>query len=58
MCTHFITAEIELAPAQQDLVETIQQAIADQGVPLRWAITAVDQENQTAHIEAVVTKQS
>lgn len=54
MTTHFITAEVELVTDQENLVETIQTAIATQGTPLRWAITEV--EGETAKIEAVVTK--
>ncbi|MGB7084318.1 MAG: hypothetical protein WBD47_02100 [Phormidesmis sp.] len=33
----------------------IQAQLAPHGDPLRWAITAIDNTRQTAHIEAVVT---
>ncbi len=56
MTTHFITAEIDLNQNQENLVEAIETTLSEQGEPLRWAITEVD--NQTAKVEAVVTTRS
>ncbi|MBD1872324.1 hypothetical protein H6F75_02420 [Nodosilinea sp. FACHB-131] len=55
MATHFITLEIGLGDAQDDLVEAIELALAERGEPLRWAITQVDSATQIATVEAVVT---
>jgi len=55
MTTHFITAEIDLNQTQEDLVEVIKTTLTEQGEPLRWAITEIDSEHQTAKVEAVVT---
>jgi hypothetical protein len=54
MTTHFITAEIDLS-AETPLVEVVTAELAKHGEPLRWAITSVDSNNQTAQVEAVVT---
>jgi hypothetical protein len=56
MTTHFITAEIDLNQNQENLVEAIATELSTQGEPLRWAITEVNTETQTAKVEAVVTK--
>jgi hypothetical protein len=55
LATHFITLNINLGDAQRDLVGAIESALAEQGEPLRWAITQVNSDNQTATVEAVVT---
>jgi hypothetical protein len=55
MTTHFITAEIDLSAAESPLVEAVNAKLAKHGEPLRWAITSVDNEKQTAQVEAVVT---
>jgi hypothetical protein len=63
MTTHFITAEIEINENQEAIAKTIEQELAKQGEPLRWAITSVTNEvgattktvTRTAHVEAVVT---
>lgn len=55
LATHFITLDIHLSDAQGDLVSTIEAALAEQGDPLRWAITQVNAATQTATVEAVVT---
>ncbi|MBE9230973.1 hypothetical protein IQ231_04550 [Cuspidothrix issatschenkoi LEGE 03284] len=55
MTTHFITAEIELQETPTELEKAITEELQKQGEPLRWAITAVDEEEQTATVEAVVT---
>lgn len=51
MTTHFITAEVDLNAAQ-DLQDEIKTQLQEQGEPLRWAITEVNEE--TAQVEAVV----
>ena len=56
MTTHFIEAEIDLQQNPQQLQQEIEQELAKRGEPLRWAVTKVNQEQQTAHVEAIVTK--
>ncbi len=55
MTTHFITAEIDLNETNADLQQVIQDQLNEQGEPLRWAITAV--EDGKAQVEAVVLKE-
>ncbi|MBE9175212.1 hypothetical protein IQ225_07640 [Synechocystis salina LEGE 06155] len=55
MTTHFITAEIDLQENPLELQREIEEELAKRGVPLRWAVTAVDKEQQKAQVEAVVT---
>jgi hypothetical protein len=55
MTTHFITAEIDLTE-QPLTVEQITKELEQHGDPLRWAVTGVDKQKQTAQIEAVVTR--
>ncbi|AFY71792.1 hypothetical protein Pse7367_3557 [Thalassoporum mexicanum PCC 7367] len=55
MTTHFITAEIDINE-QPLTVEKINQELEQHGDPLRWAVTSVDKEKQTAQVEAVVTR--
>ncbi|MGF1517139.1 MAG: hypothetical protein ACFCVB_04955 [Nodosilinea sp.] len=56
LSTHFITIDISLGGAGEDLVAAIEAALAEHGEPLRWAITQVS--SQTATVEAVVTTRS
>nr|WP_026072388.1 hypothetical protein [Nodosilinea nodulosa] len=58
MATQFITLNINLGEVQSDLVTAIEAALAEQGEPLRWAITQVNSATQTATVEAVVTTHS
>lgn len=58
MTTHFITAEIELTESTEDLQAAIETELQKRGEPLRWAITAVDEDQQKAVVEAVVTTDS
>ncbi|MDX2098259.1 MAG: hypothetical protein SFW36_10830 [Leptolyngbyaceae cyanobacterium bins.59] len=58
MTTHFITAEIDLRQIPLTLPEAIEAKLSEQGEPLRWAITEVDQDQQIAHIEAVITREA
>ncbi len=58
LATYFITLDINLGEAQDDLVGAIEAALAKRGEPLRWAITQVNSATQTATVEAVVTTQS
>ncbi len=55
LATHFIVIDIDLAAAQGDLVSAIEAALAEQGEPLRWAITQINSAARTATVEAVVT---
>jgi hypothetical protein len=55
MTTHFITAEIDLQESPQQLHQAIVAELGTRGEPLRWAITKVDPETNSAEVEAVVT---
>lgn len=55
MTHHFITAEIDLQESPQALNRAIADELETRGEPLRWAVTRVDADNNTAHVEAVVT---
>ncbi len=55
MITHFITAEINLQETPNQLHQAIETELLKRGVPLRWAVTAIDEERQKAQVEAVVT---
>lgn len=55
MTTHFIEAEIDLQQTPVQLQQEIEAELAKRGEPLRWAITHVDRQQQTAHVEAIVT---
>lgn len=56
MTTHFITAEIDLQATPTELEQAITAELQKQGEPLRWGITAVDEKQQKAVVEAVVTR--
>jgi hypothetical protein len=58
MTTHFITAEVDLQETPTELEKAIEAELQKQGEPLRWAITSVDEQQQTAAVEAVVTVDS
>ena len=55
MTTHFITAEIDLQESPQQLQQAIEAELEKRGEPLRWAVTHIDEAEQKAHIEGVVT---
>ncbi len=55
MTIHFIEAEIDLHSAPLSLNQKVEEVLADHGEPLRWALTRVDSQTQTVHLEAVVT---
>jgi hypothetical protein len=57
MTTHFITAEIELQSTPIKLQQEIESQLEQKGKPLRWAITKVNKEQQTATVEAILTKE-
>lgn len=57
MTTHFITAEINLQEDPAKLNKEIEARLDQEGKPLRWAVTEVDREQQTATVEAIVTKE-
>ena len=58
MTTHFITAEIDLQETPIKLKQEIESQLEKEGEPLRWAVTAVDKDKQTAMVEAIVTKEN
>lgn len=55
MTTHFITAEIDLMESPIETHQAVEAELQKRGEPLRWAVTAVDEEQQKAIVEAVVT---
>ncbi|MGF1493762.1 MAG: hypothetical protein ACFBSC_15160 [Microcoleaceae cyanobacterium] len=55
MTTHFITAEIDLQKSPKQMHQAIEAELQKRGEPLRWAVTRVDTEQETAQVEAVVT---
>ncbi|MGC9524119.1 MAG: hypothetical protein ACP5D7_01105 [Limnospira sp.] len=55
MTHHLITAEIDLQESPKALNEAIADELETRGEPLRWAVTRVDPDKNTAHVEAVVT---
>ena len=55
MTTHFITAEIDLQESPLEMQQAIEAELQKRGEPLRWAVTDVDVEAQTAQVEAIVT---
>ena len=57
MTTHFITAEINLQETPLKLSQSIESQLKQEGEPLRWAVTSVDKDKQTATVEAIVTKE-
>jgi hypothetical protein len=56
MTTQFITAEIDLQQNPLKLKKDIEEMLNQEGKPLRWAITIVDEDKQKAKVEAIVTK--
>ncbi len=56
MTTHFIEAELDLQETPLTVKE-IEATLQQQGEPLRWAITKVDKDKQTAQVEAIVTSE-
>lgn len=55
MTTHFITAEIDLTENPADLPRQVEAELQKRGEPLRWAVTEVNESEQKAKVEAVVT---
>lgn len=62
MQTKLITLDVSLLKQDSDAVmrsdelrSHIETQLTQYGSPLRWAVTAVNQSRQTAHVEAVVT---
>ena len=56
MTTHFITAEIDLQEDPAKLNQEIEAKLEQSGKPLRWAVTKIDKQQQTATVEAIVTR--
>ncbi|MBF2025374.1 MAG: hypothetical protein IGS48_01225 [Oscillatoriales cyanobacterium C42_A2020_001] len=55
MTTHFISAEVTLAESPIEMQQAIATELKKRGEPLRWAVTEVNGEQQTAVVEAIVT---
>jgi len=55
MTTHFITLEVDWQENPQALQQEIEAELAKKGESLRWAITRVNEIEQKAEIEAIVT---
>lgn len=58
MTTHFISAEIDLNESPKQIQQAVEAELEKRGEPLRWAITEVDSQQQTARVEATVTRHS
>ncbi len=58
MVTHLVTVEIPLQESPPVMQQVIEAALARQGIPLRWAVTAVDLERQLVLVEAIVTTET
>ena len=58
MTTHFITAEIDLQETPLKLSQEIESQLSKEGQPLRWAVTKIDRERQTATVEGIITKEN
>ena len=58
MTTHFIEAEIDLNSSPAKLHQEIENSLKKQGEPLRWAVTNIDEKQQKARVEAIVTAKS
>ncbi len=56
MTTHFIEAEIDLQETPLTVKE-VEATLQQQGEPLRWAVTKVDKDKQTAQVEAIITSE-
>lgn len=56
MTTHFISAEINLQETPAKLQQKIETELNKRGEPLRWAVTSINIEQQTAQVEAIVTE--
>lgn len=54
MCVHYIEVEIEREPVA-DLHIRIEEALGEEGEPLRWAVTAVPDQGPL-RVEAVVSR--
>jgi hypothetical protein len=54
--TLFLSLTIPLSSSPARLREQVEVMLRSHGEPLRWAITSVDIEQQTAQVEAVVTQ--
>ena len=54
--TYFLSLEIGLPGATDDLVALVETELRRHGEPLRWAITQVNGAVQTVSVEAVVTR--
>jgi hypothetical protein len=53
---HFIEADLDLHNSPAEMQKFIEAELQRWGEPLRWAVTDVDVDRQTVHIEAIVTQ--
>jgi hypothetical protein len=58
MKTQFVDLDMAYSPPAQNLPHQVEKALQQWGEPLRWAITRVDTDQQTVHIEAIITIKS
>lgn len=58
MTIHFITAEIDLQENPLALQQEIKAKLSEQGEPLRWAVTEVNEQKEKVTVEAVVTTET
>lgn len=58
MITDFITTQIDLSSSPSQLHQAIATELHKHGIPLRWAITAIDADQGKVFLEAVVTRES
>ncbi len=56
MKTEFVSFQLSLAEMGEHWQSTVEDRLSRYGEPLRWAITHINQANQTATVEAVVTQ--
>ncbi len=54
MNTRFVTTEVDLQATPAETQLAIESTLRTHGEPLRWAVTSVNTDNQTAQIEAIV----
>jgi len=57
LTTQFITTEVALQESPATLRRAIEAELHKYGEPLRWAVTSVNVTEQTAIVEAIVTRQ-
>jgi hypothetical protein len=56
MTMHWIEVDMELRDSPAEMQRFIEAELQRWGEPLRWAVTDVDVDRQTIHVEAIVTQ--